>query len=54
MPIHSENDPFSLISGLQSGDKKTFAVIYQTYSKDIFIKLIKLVKSDKIAEELLQ
>jgi len=43
-----------LIRSLQSGDRKVFAQIYHDNSKPIFIKLLKLVKSDKTAEELLQ
>lgn len=54
MPSLFENNQQFLISSLKSGDRKIFAQIYEDQSKSIYIKLLKLVRSEKIAEELLQ
>jgi len=54
MSGHINNNQQLLICSLKSGDRKAFAQIYQENSKRIFVKLCQLVKSDKIAEELMQ
>lgn len=54
MPEVYDNQDQFLISALKAGDRKVFAQIYQEQSKPIFFKLLQLVRSDKIAEELLQ
>jgi len=39
---------------LREGDERAFAVIYQRYKRPIFSKLLRLVKQEDIAKELLQ
>lgn len=43
-----------LLIALQSGDQKAFENIYRVYSPRLFGKLIKLVKSETHAQEILQ
>lgn len=49
-----ENNHASLISALRSGDRKIFAQIYAQQSQPLFTKLHSLVRSEKIAQDLLQ
>ena len=48
-----QNDQ-DLMVRLKSGDKKAFAALYNLYAEQIFKRLIRLVKHESIAEELLQ
>ncbi|SMC57299.1 RNA polymerase sigma factor [Pedobacter nyackensis] len=48
-----QNDQ-DLMVRLKSGDKKAFATLYKLYAEQIFKRLIRLVKHESIAEELLQ
>lgn len=43
-----------LLSRLQSGDEFAFEQLYRTYSLQIFKRLLRLVKQEEIAQELLQ
>lgn len=43
-----------LIEKLHQGDKAAFAKLYQLYSEQLYRNLLKLVKSEEIAEEILQ
>jgi RNA polymerase sigma-70 factor (family 1) len=47
-------DELDLLIRLKEGDKKAFAEIYDLYSQRLYINLLKLVKSDQLAEEILQ
>jgi RNA polymerase sigma-70 factor (family 1) len=47
-------DEKELLIRLGLGDRKAFEEIYHKYKHHIFIKLMKLVRSEEIAEELLQ
>lgn len=44
----------TLITRFQSGDKEAFTQLYRMYSKQLYLNLVKLVKSEEIAAELLQ
>ncbi|MBT2563114.1 sigma-70 family RNA polymerase sigma factor [Pedobacter sp. ISL-68] len=48
-----QNDQ-DLMVRLKSGDKKAFATLYKLYAEQIFRRLMRLVKQESIAEELLQ
>jgi RNA polymerase sigma-70 factor (family 1) len=48
-----QNDQ-DLMVRLKSGDKNAFAALYKLYAEQIFKRLIRLVKQESIAEELLQ
>ena len=43
-----------LLSRLQCGDKKAFEALYELHSRKIYLNLIKLVKSEELAGEILQ
>jgi len=45
---------FELLKRLQSGDQLAFEALYQNYSKEIYRKLVKMVKNVTLAEELTQ
>jgi len=45
---------FELLKRLQSGDQLAFEALYQNYSKEIYRKLVKMVKNVTFAEELTQ
>lgn len=44
----------TLITRFQGGDKEAFTQLYRMYSKQLYLNLVKLVKSEEIAAELLQ
>ncbi|HJW18837.1 MAG TPA: RNA polymerase sigma-70 factor [Flavisolibacter sp.] len=44
----------TLITRFQNGDKEAFTQLYGMYSKQLYLNLVKLVKSEEIAAELLQ
>lgn len=50
VPLHEKE----LLSQLQSGNEKAFEQLYRTYSLQIFKKLLRLVKQEEVAKELLQ
>lgn len=43
-----------LLARLQGGDKEAFTQLYALYSEQLFMNLLRLVRSEEIAEELLQ
>jgi len=45
---------FELLKRLQLGDQLAFEALYQNYSKEIYRKLVKMVKNVTLAEELTQ
>lgn len=45
---------FELLKRLQSGDQLAFEALYQNYSKEIYRKLVQMVKNVTLAEELTQ
>lgn len=45
---------FKLLKRLQSGDQLAFEALYHSYSKEIYRKLLKMVKDVILAEELTQ
>jgi len=49
-PLHEKD----LLSRLQSGDEAAFEQLYRIYSLRIFKRLLRLVKQEEIAKELLQ
>ncbi len=49
--LYNENE---LLSLLKKGDQEAFAQLYHLYSERLFLNLLKLVKSEQVAEELLQ
>lgn len=52
-----ENDfdhEFKLVTRLHSGDQLAFEALYNSYSKEIYRKLLKMVKDITLAEELTQ
>ncbi len=44
----------TLLSLLKKGDKKAFAALYKLYSKPLYINMLKIVKSETFADELVQ
>lgn len=44
----------ALASRLKTGDREAFTELYAAYSKRLYLNLVKLVKSESIAEEILQ
>ncbi|TCD01291.1 RNA polymerase sigma factor [Pedobacter psychroterrae] len=48
-----QND-HDLMVRLKSGDREAFATLYKLYAEQIFRRLMRLVKQESIAEELLQ
>jgi len=45
---------YELLKRLQSGDQLAFESLYQNYSREIYNKLVKMVKNVTLAEELTQ
>ncbi|TZF84874.1 RNA polymerase sigma-70 factor [Pedobacter sp. BS3] len=54
MALYPEFDEEQLLVLLQSGDKKSFEELYHRYKVRIYGNLVKLTKSEDLAEELLQ
>lgn len=53
----SQPSPYTeqeLLTQLKAGDEHAFTRLYHMYSKQLYLTIFRLVKSDKIAEELLQ
>ncbi|HTN37767.1 MAG TPA: RNA polymerase sigma-70 factor [Arachidicoccus sp.] len=53
----SQQPPYTeqeLLTQLKAGDAHAFTRLYHMYSKQLYLTIFRLVKSDKIAEELLQ
>ena|SRR2546423_12406650 len=48
------NQDSILLSRLQIGDKEAFTQLYTLYSERLYIDLIRLVKSEQMAEEIVQ
>jgi RNA polymerase sigma-70 factor (ECF subfamily) len=44
----------ALIARFQNGDKEAFTQLYALYSRKLFLNLVRLVKSEEIAAEILQ
>jgi RNA polymerase sigma-70 factor (family 1) len=44
----------ALLTRLQNGDKEAFAQLYILYSKQLYLNILRMVKAEEIAEELLQ
>lgn len=49
-----KENPTALIEGLRKKDKKTFSVIYDHYSPSLYGVILKIVKREDIAEDVLQ
>ncbi|HEV8083965.1 MAG TPA: sigma-70 family RNA polymerase sigma factor [Chitinophagaceae bacterium] len=47
-------DEKTLLSLLKKGDKRAFAALYKLYSKPLYINMLRMVKSEIFADELLQ
>jgi len=54
MRLYSDIDEKQLLVLLRQGDKQAFGELYYQYSPRIYTNLVKLLKSDHLAEELLQ
>jgi RNA polymerase sigma-70 factor (family 1) len=48
------NEDITLIARFQNGDKAAFTELYKLYSKVLYLNLVKLVKSEELASEILQ
>jgi len=53
MKLDFDNE-YELLKRLQSGDQLAFESLYQKYSREIYNKLVKMVKNVTLAEELTQ
>ncbi|MDO7742707.1 MAG: RNA polymerase sigma-70 factor [Pedobacter sp.] len=53
MKLDFDNE-YELLKRLQSGDQLAFESLYQNYSREIYSKLVKMVKNVTLAEELTQ
>jgi len=53
MKLDFDNE-YELLKRLQSGDQLAFESLYQNYSREIYNKLVKMVKNVTLAEELTQ
>ncbi|MEJ7736913.1 MAG: sigma-70 family RNA polymerase sigma factor [Chitinophagaceae bacterium] len=54
MPLDSYNDELKLLNRLKAGDKLAFTRFYEMYSRPLYLNLLKLLKSEPAAEEILQ
>jgi RNA polymerase sigma-70 factor (ECF subfamily) len=54
MPAGSVYDEYELLSQLKAGDKLAFARLYALYSRPLYLNLFRLLKSEQVAEEILQ
>ena len=54
MPADSFYDEHELLSRLKAGDKLAFARLYELYSRPLYLNLLKLLKTEQVAEEILQ
>ena len=54
MPSDSFYNEHELLSRLKAGDKLAFARLYELYSRPLYLNLLKLLKSEQVAEEILQ
>jgi RNA polymerase sigma-70 factor (family 1) len=54
MPVNSFYDEQELLSQLKAGNKATFTRLYELYSQPLYLNLLKLLKSEQAAEEILQ
>jgi len=54
MPADSFYNEHELLSRLKAGDKLAFARLYELYSRPLYLNLLKLLKSEQLAEEILQ
>jgi len=54
MPADSFYDEHELLSQLKAGDKLAFARLYELYSRPLYFNLLKLLKTEQAAEEILQ
>jgi len=54
MPVPQPIDEKALLLQLRSGDQRAFEVLYRSYGPRIYSRLLRLVKQETLAEELLQ
>ena len=54
MTVYSTYSDYELLSLLKQGDERAFDHFYQLYSLPIYRKLLKMIKVDILAEELMQ
>lgn len=54
MPLDSFYDEQELLNQLKAGDKLAFTRLYDLYSRPLYLNLLKLLKSELAAEEILQ
>ena len=54
MSADSFYDDHELLSQLKAGDKLAFARLYELYSRPLYLNLLKLLKFEQAAEEILQ
>ena len=54
MPANSFYNEHELLSRLKAGDKGAFARLYELYSRPLYLNLFKLLKTEQVAEEILQ
>ena len=54
MPADSFYNEHELLSRLKAGDKLAFARLYELYSRPLYLNLLKLLKTEQVAEEILQ
>ena len=54
MTVYSTHSDYELLSLLKHGDEQAFDHFYQLYSLPIYRKLLKMIKVDILAEELMQ
>ena len=54
MPVHIFYDERELLSELKAGNKAAFTRLFELYSQPLYLNLLKLLKTDQAAEEILQ
>jgi RNA polymerase sigma-70 factor (ECF subfamily) len=52
--MNPTKEDIALIARFQNGDKQAFTELYKLYSNTLYLNLVKLVKSEDIATEMLQ
>ncbi len=52
--MNQTKEDIALIARFQNGDKEAFTELYKLYSHTLYLNLVKLVKSEDIASEMLQ
>ena len=54
MPVHLFCDETELMIQLKAGNKSAFTRLYELYSQPLYLNLLKLLKTEQAAEEILQ